>query len=119
MMRKWLVAIMLVGCMGPDDTSSSVAEERGPRFIPLGADALDIARDVLAARLPGSVLVPIAVRNDIALVEYDARDFLALSEAMHEQRNRCSGFMRHGSLEDGQQALGAPERPAAALTYTV
>jgi len=122
-MRQWLasavVTVLAGGCMGTDDTSSTIAEERGPRFITLGADALGTAQEVLAARVPGARLAPIAVKNDIALVEFDAQDFVALSEAMHEQHHRCSGFLRHGSLDEGQEALAAPERPVAALTYSI
>jgi bacterial leucyl aminopeptidase len=113
------IAIVAAACTGPDDTSSATAEERGPRFITIGADALGTAQDVLAARDSGAVLTPLAVENGIALLEYDAQDFLALSEQMHERHNRCSGFIRHGSIEDGRDALAAPTRAAAALTYTI
>jgi bacterial leucyl aminopeptidase len=105
--------------MGTEDITSTTAEERGPRFITIGADAIATAQDALAARDPGATLTPIAVKNGIALLEYDAQDFVALSELMHERHHRCSGFIRHGSFDDGQAALAAPERPVAALTYSI
>src|SRR5689334_12387812 len=101
-MRHWLaVATMLVGCTGPDDSSRVSAEERGQRFITIGVDALGAAHDVLAKRVPGAELEPIAVANDIALLSYDAEDFYELSARMHEDHHRCAGFMLHDSLADG------------------
>src|ERR1043165_438741 len=121
MMRHLLAVAIVVAasaCAGPEDTSSATAEERGPRFITIGADALGTAQDVFAARQPGGVVTPLAVQNGIALLEYDAQDFLALSQAMHEEHNRCSGFIRHDTIEEGRAALAGPAQPAVAVAYS-
>jgi Zn-dependent M28 family amino/carboxypeptidase len=119
-MRQWFAAIaVLAGCTGVDNSTETgdLAEPSGPRYITLGEDALSSAQNALAARLPGETVAPIAVKNGVALLQYDAQDFLGLSGMIHEDHHRCSGFMVHDTLADAERALEPAPQPLA-VTYT-
>ncbi|HWU89537.1 MAG TPA: hypothetical protein VN253_19885, partial [Kofleriaceae bacterium] len=83
------VAIAIAaGCSTPPDAPPPAEPaEAGPRWITIDADALDTVREVLARGVTGGV-APREVVDGVALVEVDARDLRALSEAMHEQHGR-------------------------------
>ena len=91
--------------------------ETGPRWITIDADAVDTAREVLSRGVTAGPIEPREVVDGVALLEVDARDLRALSEAMHEQHGRCGGFVLHDALEDGRAALRAKARLALAAPF--
>src|SRR4051812_30826609 len=79
-----------------------------PRYISIGADALPAARDLD----PRVQLVEQAGEVDILAI--DEEDLDALSVRMHEQFDRCGGFLVHDSLADAEAV--APARPGPGYT---
>ncbi|HEX4419724.1 MAG TPA: M20/M25/M40 family metallo-hydrolase [Kofleriaceae bacterium] len=114
-MRSMWIAVALaaaVGCTSPgappEPESESEAEtgataERGPRYLSIGADALDAARAVAARR--GAPLDVIESDGDVAVIELPAQDLGALAAEIHARHDRCGGFELHDSLADAHAAL--------------
>jgi leucyl aminopeptidase len=100
----------------PPADEIDAAEETGPRWISIDADALDTVREVLARGVTGAAL-PREIVDGVALLEVDARDLRALSSAMHEAHGRCGGFMLHDGLAEGRDALRAGVRQALAAPF--
>ncbi len=112
------IAISLVGCAGvlpTEDSDDSV--ETGMRWITMDNDSIETARELGAPT--GELLVPYEVANDIAIVPFESEDFLSLSDLMHEQHHRCSGFMVHDTLEQARAAVRGPEAQVAVPEYTL
>lgn len=99
-MRRALALALLVGSLAGCSRPAPV-EERGPRIISIGADAI---QTTLAATGDQTMHV-LETDGDVALLEIDARDLGALSQAMHERHGRCGGFMVHDSLEDARASF--------------
>jgi leucyl aminopeptidase len=109
---KLLFLVAVGACAG-----SGQEPERGGgrRYVTIGVDALETARAVVqeaavrrgvgAAAASGERLEVLGVRGGAAVLEIDDADLEALSERMHEQHDRCGGFMVHESLEDAKEAL--------------
>jgi bacterial leucyl aminopeptidase len=95
--------------------------ETGPRYISLDRDALETAQEALAQRDPSARLEVVDMWNDVALVRLDGQDLKTLSQRMHENHNRCGGFVVHESLDEGTRALRAKdyEGIASLVTYTI
>jgi leucyl aminopeptidase len=91
------------------------------RFITIDVDAVETARAALAQRDSTARLDVIQASNSVAVVSYDAQDFRALSELMHEQHNRCGGFMVHDNLDEALGALRAKDQESIAplVGYTI
>ncbi|MEO7732100.1 MAG: M20/M25/M40 family metallo-hydrolase [Kofleriaceae bacterium] len=120
-----LTALTIIGCgpdlpMGSPDPEPDLTET-GPRLITIDMDALDTARAVLAARDPGAQLDIVESSNGIAVLSYDAQDFRALSERMHDEHNRCGGFVEHADLDEARVALRSKlqEQLAPLVAYTI
>lgn len=78
-------------------------------YVTVGADAVATATGVSAQ--------VVASQGDIAIVEVPTDQLTELSERMHEEHQRCGGFMAHDSLEDARAALvPAAVRPAPDYT---
>lgn len=123
-MRSALIlAATIAGCASPAVATDDAPAEVGPRYISIGADALETARAVAAAH--GDALDVIDADGDVALVEFDAASFGALSEQLHERFHRCGGFMLHDSIEDARASLHAyaydhdHAHVGAAIDYTL
>jgi len=102
-MRRALVLSALFACAG--------SPESGQRFITIDSDA------VATAQALGHATVE-ELDKGVAVLAIDASELDALTQAMHEQHQRCGGFMLHESLADAQAAARAPEaKPAAAIDY--
>jgi bacterial leucyl aminopeptidase len=95
--------------------------EHGMRWITLDVDALDTARAALAERDPDAQLQVVNTWDNVAVVQFDAEDFLTLSRFMHEDHNRCGGFAVHESLTEALGALRAKDRESIAplVAYTI
>jgi len=91
------------------------------RFITIDVDAVETARAALAQRDPAAQLDVIATNNGVAVIKYDARDFRALSELMHEEHSRCGGFVAHETLDEALGALRAKDQESLAplVAYTI
>ncbi len=131
LLSSLLLAVAITGCATADESApppsdetpeAPVAEEKGLRFISIGADALGTAQMALDEGRRGRVLTPLQVTGDVAILAYDAEDFGALSELMHARHNRCGGFMVHESLEDAEAAIRAKGNESLtplAVSYTI
>ena len=104
----------------PADPTPEPAQH-GTRWVTLDMDALDTARAALAERDPDAQLKVVNTWDDVAAIEIDARDFPALSRLMHENHNRCGGFLVHDSLTDALGALRAKDQESIAplVAYTI
>jgi leucyl aminopeptidase len=94
-----VAAACAAGCSHPDPAAPP---ETGPRYVTLDSDALAAARTAVAEhdhRL--SVLDTYA---DVAVVELDASDLGALAEQVHQQLDRCGGFIVHDSRADAEHS---------------
>jgi len=93
----------------------------GPQYITIDRDALATAQEALAQRDPNAKLDMIDTWNDVALVRFDAQDFKPLSRLMHENHNRCGGFVVHSSLDEAMTALRARDQEGIAplISYTI
>jgi leucyl aminopeptidase len=106
----------------PEAPEAPAFVEKGPRWISIGADALETAQMALDEGRRGRVLTPLQVTGDVAILSYDAEDFESLSELMHVRHNRCGGFMVHESLEEAEAALRAKDNESLqslAVSYTI
>jgi bacterial leucyl aminopeptidase len=118
-----LMAMSIAACaeapMGSPSEPPIVESER--RWITIDGDAVETAREALAERLHGATLDVLEIANDVAIVEFDEQDFLALSQLMHEKHNRCGGFVLHDSLEEARTATRSRELQSLAplVTYTI
>jgi leucyl aminopeptidase len=113
--------LVLAAACAPDGPSAG-----GPRYVSIGADALDAARAVAARH--GEQLSVLDTAGDVAVLALDEGDLEALSEQMHARHGRCGGFMLHDSLDDARASLrqraaelAAPAAAAPAVTvdYTL
>src|SRR5215813_735637 len=98
-MRRPMLIVLLVAISIP------ASADTRQTYISIGADALrtvyDVTNDDHAA-------MSIAMMNNrVVVLRIDAQGLGPLSEAMHEQRHRCGGFMAHASLSDAFGALAA------------
>jgi leucyl aminopeptidase len=125
-----LMALTITGCgpefpTGSPDPQPEPAEpeptETGMRFITIDMDALETARATLAQRDPGAQLDVVEATNGVAVVAYDAQDFRALSARMHDEHNRCGGFVEHADLDEARGALRAKSQESIAplVSYTI
>jgi bacterial leucyl aminopeptidase len=111
---KLLLAFAVAGCATADPAPTQNSEEEGTRWISIGTDALATAQMAVDERSPGRALTPVEAVGGVTILQYDAKDFHALSELMHARHNRCGGFAVHDSLKDAQQALRSQENEKAA-----
>jgi leucyl aminopeptidase len=119
-MRNALILFATIaGCASPPSvgTGDDAPAEVGPRYISIGADALDTARAVAAAH--GETLEVIDADADVVVVAFDAASFGALSEQLHERFHRCGGFLLHDSIDDARAALHTHAHVGAAIDYTL
>src|SRR5690606_7734482 len=122
-----LMAVTITACTSanaPDESETDQPPDTtltGPQYITLDHDALATAQDALAQRDPDARLDMIDMWNDVALVRFDAQDFKALSQLMHENHKRCGGFAVHDSLDEGLGALRAKDNEGIAplIAYTI
>jgi leucyl aminopeptidase len=98
MRSSLILAAAILGCAGP-----APAGDAGPRFVSLGADALEAARSVAARR--GAPLQIFEASGGAAVVAIDGRDLGRLAEQIHRRNDRCGGFMVHDSLAEAHAAL--------------
>src|SRR5687768_3977212 len=96
--------LLLVGC-----SAASAPEERGPRVISIGTDAVAS----VTAHLDTEHVVE--ADGDAAVLEVDASELLELSHHMHERYGRCGGFMLHDSLADARADVAAMKQ----IDYTI
>jgi leucyl aminopeptidase len=116
-MRSLLIlSIAIAGCTS-QLPGGEAPVELGPRYISIGADALDAAREVAAAH--GETLEVIDRDGDVAVVAFDAASFGELSEQLHERFHRCGGFALHDSLDDARASLHPRVHAGAPIDYTL
>lgn len=96
-MRIALVAAALAAC------SSSSPPAPSQVYITIDTDALPTV-----AQVEHHAVDAVDRAGEVAVVAIDPADVDALSEAMHEQHQRCGGFMVHDSLDDARAALREP-----------
>ncbi|MCG8424599.1 MAG: M20/M25/M40 family metallo-hydrolase [Proteobacteria bacterium] len=120
------------GSPGPDSTrapagkhSQVLASPSDDEYtwISLGADALS-ALDRAGLLLLTDVEQRVDVVDDISAVRVRRADLHAIASTIHEELNRCGGFMMHSSYQDSADAILAsalPQPPTAArlAEYTV
>lgn len=95
--------------------------ESGPRLITIDTDAIDTVRAALAESAPGTELKVVETINNVAVVSFNAEDFPRLSRLMHENHNRCGGFMVHDTMDEALSALRARDNEGIAplVSYTI
>jgi leucyl aminopeptidase len=121
-----IMALTITGCIpgsptgSPDPQPEPDPAETGMRFITMDVDAVETARAALAQRDQTARLDVVESDSNVVVVAYDAQDFRALSELMHEQHNRCGGFLAHDSLDEARGALRSTQLQSLALVaYTI
>ena len=93
-MRNLLVvATLAVGC------------GRAEHYVTIGADAVPAGDRVLATD------------HGVALLEVDDAQLAALPVHIHQQLDRCGGFILHDSLDDAQAALHAQTLDRGGIDY--
>jgi len=117
MHRTLLLVAGIAGCAIPAQEPDDAPAEYGLRYISIGTDALGTARAVAAQH--GALFEVVDTENEIAVIAFDAEDLEALSEQMHEQHDRCGGFILHDSLEEARGALHPPLASEVAIDYTL
>jgi leucyl aminopeptidase len=119
MRRVLILPAMIAGWASPAPAGAGVdpPAEVGPRYISIGADALDTARVVAAAH--GETLDVIEADGDVAVVAFDAASFGDLSEQLHQRFHRCGGFALHDSLDDARASLHTHAHAGAPIDYTL
>jgi leucyl aminopeptidase len=105
-----LMTVTIAGCATDTSTNETAPPPEDPtlvgmRWITLDMDALDSAETALIARDPNAKLDVVDAWSNVAVLRYDAQDFRKLSELMHQDHNRCGGFVVHDSLEEAQAAF--------------
>jgi leucyl aminopeptidase len=103
-----LGTLTLIGCATtPDEppVEPPHPSEVGHKFITIGTDALPTIQRVLEEEAPGEPLIILEKGDDVSLLSVDAKHFKVLSERMHEEHNRCGGFARHDTPEQGEYAM--------------
>ena len=116
----------LVGCMGsappapePEPTGDEPTET-GRRYISIGADAVETAREV--ATDYGADIEVLESNADVAVIGFPAEHFRALSEAIHDRFHRCGGFQLHDTVDDALVTLRAKDYetlPTLATDYAL
>ncbi|HEY5952001.1 MAG TPA: M20/M25/M40 family metallo-hydrolase [Kofleriaceae bacterium] len=94
-----LLGLGLAGC-------AKSAERPAPIYISVGADAAAAVRVLAAGQ--GTYGELVASSPDVAVLEVDADELEAISQLMHEQFDRCGGFIVHDSMADARTALQPP-----------
>ena len=90
-------------------------------WITAGADAWDALRTSSRFAHDGQPLVEIDRQADVVLTRVRAEDLPDISAFLHRALNRCSGFMRHTTLDDAREALARRVEPLAGApqSYTI
>ncbi len=101
MVRAAIVSALAVLC-----SCDGSRPEAGPRYITIGADAVETARAAVAPA--GAWHEVLEVAGDVAVLAVDEGDLEPLSEAMHERHDRCGGFMLHETRDEARAALRPP-----------
>lgn len=124
-----LVTLLIAGCtsgsptgpVDPEPEPDPDPAETGMRWITMDVDALETARATLAERSPGAQLHVLETSGDVAVVQFDAQDFRALSSNMHESHNRCGGFALHESMDEALSALRSKDHESLAplIVYSI
>src|SRR5262245_28870092 len=100
-----VAATTAAACSYGSDEETSLERERAEsqlRWISIDVDALDTARTI-------APIDSVEVAGNIALVQVNELDLGRLSRMMHEQHQRCGGFVVHDTLQDARLALGATD----------
>lgn len=100
----------LVGCASGSVTTEPVPTEpveTGKRYISIGADAVETARQVAVAA--GADFEVLEANADVAVVGFPAEQFSHLSETIHDQFHRCGGFQLHEGIDDALVTLRAKD----------
>lgn len=85
---------------GPQDSSVQPAWT----WLTIGADAFEILQD-RHLKFQGQGLKAEAQSGDVVLTRVSLHDIQWISGTLHEQLNRCAGFMVHGSLDSAYRIL--------------
>ena len=115
MHRTLLLVAVIGGCAIPAHEPDDAPAEYGQRYLTIGTDALGTARAVAAQH--HALFQVVDIENDVAVISFDAEDLEALSEQMHEQHDRCGGFIVHDSIDEARAALTPPLATAAVIDY--
>lgn len=121
MMRRVLSCLaVLAACASPARDPRPREAEVGPRYLTIGADAIDTARAV-ATEHGVAALEVLAADGEAAVIAFPGEHLDELSAQMHERHGRCGGFMVHESADAAWAALQiADDRGARpAIDYTL
>ncbi len=106
-MRIALAAVLLAACGG--------SREPEHVYISIGTDAVNQVMTVAARE--GAPPELLEAGEGVAVLAVEPGELEGISQLMHEQFGRCSGFLVHDSLADAQVSLHPAA--AAALDYTI
>jgi len=106
-MRLALAATLLAACGG--------SREPERVYISIGTDA--VAQVMTLAVHEGAPAKLLETGDDIAVLAVEPNELEGISQLMHEQFGRCSGFLVHDSLADAQASLHPAAAPA--IDYTI
>lgn len=111
MRRLLLLAATLAGCSQP-------AAPADTHYISIGTDALPTARAVAAAH--GAQLASVETEGEVSVLAFPDDELDELAHLMHEQHDRCGGFIVHDSLDEARAALHVAQRDdRPQLDYTL
>ena len=111
MRRLLLLAATLAGCSQP-------AAPADTHYISIGTDALPTARAVAAAH--GAQLARVDTDGPVSVLAFPDDELDELAHLMHEQHDRCGGFIVHDSLDEARAALHVAQRDdRPQLDYTL
>ncbi|MCB1036020.1 MAG: M20/M25/M40 family metallo-hydrolase [Acidobacteria bacterium] len=113
---RFLIAVAAALWIGAASPSLAAASGGDP-WITLGTDAFASLRAHSTILYQGEPLPALEESAGVVLTRIHEADLEAVSQYLHETFERCSGFLYHGSLEEGRaqlrqaasrQALGGP-----------
>jgi leucyl aminopeptidase len=110
-MRKGLLAALCIAGCSTAETPRSDAV-----YITVGRDAMGQVHRLAAVE--GAHAELLATNDEVALLAVDADELDEISHLMHEEYQRCGGFMAHDSLADARAAL-LPAPEAKTVDYTI
>jgi bacterial leucyl aminopeptidase len=89
----------------------SMGEDAQQLLKAAGARMDQAERRLLPVQRPGPEGRPVAAQEAVVLMRVDADALASLSHEMHEQLNRCGGYIAHASREDGRRTLARFANP--------
>ena len=115
-----VAALALTACVAYESQplDDVPGDEPGTVWVTIGADARDVVQEAIERGAIVGTFHPAADDGPVLVLEIERRHLAALTELMHVEFNRCSGYSAHDSFKEAASAYD-PEKVAAAMNKTV